>query len=122
VNIEREEMRTGTVSFADLIEARLSAKAKAAGYEELLRQLKEQANVRNSLLYASSEGYPRGVKDIESVLRSRKARTFRLLYIYCLLFPHSAHSVLAQQALLAFRVILGSLKREDIEGSEMYSG
>lgn len=113
--VNREEMRAATINLAEILEARLSAKANAAGYKEIVRQLREQANLRNRLLYASSEGYPGGVRDIETVLRTRKARTFRLLYLYCLLFPHNEPSILTQQSLSAFLVVLGSLKNEQTE-------
>lgn len=113
-HFEPDVLREGALNLAAQLEARLSSKANAAGYHRFLALVKKEANIRNRLLYAGSDGWPGEVADIENVLNARRRRTFVLLIIYCLLFPHSERSVLAQQVLIALNILTGSLTKEEI--------
>jgi hypothetical protein len=113
-NLKPDVLREGALNLAATLEARLSSKANAAGYHKFLAQLKKEANIRNRLLYAGDDGWPGEVKDIEDVLNARRRRTFILLIIYCLLFPHSERSVLAQQVLIALNLLTERLTKEEI--------
>jgi len=104
-----ERLSEASRNFAQMMAARLLAKSSKAGFKTFVKQVREIANQRNSLLYASSAGWPGAVKDIESVLLSRKARTLIILRIYCLLFHYKEHAFLAEQATIAFASVISEL-------------
>lgn len=87
---------------------------KINGRKNILDYLRAQANRRNCLLYAGSEGYPAKVQLPEGFLERRKKFVLCLLRAYLLIQPYSEKLTFVQDALDAFLSMAGSLKEHDL--------
>jgi hypothetical protein len=85
-----------------------------AGATSILSYIKEQANRRNQILYASPAGYP----DVKSVdpkfLEVREARVIVLIRAYLFIYPYPEIQPYVQAALDAFLSMLGKLPINDL--------
>lgn len=73
--------------------------------------LKNEANLRNKILYAGPDGYP-VVQDLKcSFVEERRRRVLSMLNLYLLIFPCKEHQLYVVQALTAFVDLLKGLKK-----------
>lgn len=84
------------------------------GLNDTLEYLKERANRRNRLLYATEQGIPRLERPAEQFLLGAKKRVLLLLGVFCLIFPYRRKALFVQQALDAFLLLLGRVGKEDL--------
>lgn len=74
--------------------------------------LKEEANLRNQLLYAGPDGYPE-VKELSaSYLIQRRSRVLAMINLYLLIYPYPDHQPFVTQALSVFLSLVRQLRRE----------
>lgn len=92
----------------------LNSFLEAKGAKDVVTYVKEQANTRNRLLYAGSDGYPHSVEVPEDFYPQRLARVTALLRTYLLIFPYREKQLFVQDCLDAFLAMLGSLKNHDL--------
>lgn len=71
--------------------------------------LRERANLRNLLLYASQGGYPDYQGDAPERLRQFKRHVFALLRMFLLIDPYSEHQSLVVQAVAGFVSVITNL-------------
>lgn len=87
-----------------------------AGATSITSYIKEQANLRNRILYATPSGYP----NVESVnpdfLNVREARVITLIRAYLLIHPYEIQPFV-QAAADAFLAMLGTLPVNDLHDS-----
>jgi hypothetical protein len=84
------------------------------GSKDIVTHLKNEANKRNQLLYASEKGYP-VVKDVNTDFFALKQRNIVvLLKAYLFIFPYSEIQPFVQQNLDAYLAMLGTLKEHDL--------
>ena len=88
--------------------------AQSAGFSNMTSYVKREANLRNQLLYASSEGYPAVSEVNPSFLAVRQAHVMALLRAYLFIFPYPERQPFVQDALDAFLVMLGRLEAHDL--------
>ena len=75
---------------------------KPKGYRNILRYLRREANLRNTVLYASPEGYP-VVSDFDDrFILERQARVLLILKATLLISPYSEHQPFVVSAISAF--------------------
>jgi hypothetical protein len=84
------------------------------GARDITAHIREQANLRNKVLYAGPDGYPviREVKEEFLLLRARKVHA--LLKAYLLIFPYNERQPFVQDALDAFLNMLGIVDVPDL--------
>ena len=85
----------------------MTAIATEAGSSTILSHLRQRANVRNQLLYASVEGMP--AVSLHNFLELQEGRVRTLIIIYLLIDPYAEHQLFVSQALLAFLKMLERL-------------
>lgn len=73
--------------------------------------LKNEANLRNEILYASPDGYPMIQSLDVGFLIERRVRVFAMINLYLLVFPYQEHQPFVTQALASFVKMLQQLKR-----------
>lgn len=95
------------VDYQSQIDQFLAAKGKAT-IREFLRN---EANLRNRILYADKNGYPTISSLGDHFLVERKARVWGMIYLYLLVYPYAEHQPFVSQALGAFVKLLDELKR-----------
>ena len=71
--------------------------------------LRQRANLRNRLLYASSDGYPDYQGDIMERLKQFKRNVFALLRMFLLIDPHPKHQSLVVQAVSGYVSVITNL-------------
>lgn len=82
--------------------------AKSKQVSSILKHLKERANQRNRLLYASAQGVPR-LPALNNFLLKKRMDVNRNLAIYLLIDPYPEQQIFVQQGLLAFLKMLDKL-------------
>ena len=88
---------------------------EAVNRNGVMRHLRKRANVRNTLLYAASEGYPIVKKaDVESGILEHRRNTFNLLLLFLLIDPYSDQQPFVQHCLDQFLQMLGYVP-DDVE-------
>lgn len=92
----------------------LNAFLEAKGAKDIITYVKEQANVRNRLLYAGSDGYPNAAQVPDNFYQQRLDRVTTLLRAYLLISPYREIQSFAQDCLDAFLAMLGPLKDHDL--------
>ena len=70
--------------------------------KSMIQHSRDIANMRNRLLYASSEGCPYAKSPIDPYIESREKIVMMYLKIYLLIDPHKEKQLFVQQALNAF--------------------
>jgi len=88
---------------------------ESKGLKDTVDYLKERANRRNLILYASERGIPSVTGSAGRFVIGAKERVMSLLGVFCLIFPYREKALFVQQALDAFLLLLGQVKREDID-------
>lgn len=72
--------------------------------------LRERANLRNRVLYASSDGIPTVEGDLDQGLAIHQRNVFMMLKLYFLIDPYAEHQEFVQQSLDGFLKVTGYLK------------
>lgn len=98
--------RTEAVDYAHQI----TEFTKAKGIPSVKTFLKNEANLRNKILYAAPDGYPVVQELKESFVNERRRRVLSMLNLYLLIFPYKEHQPYVAQALVAFVDLLKGLK------------
>ncbi len=111
-----------TISKADsnevfTFESNFEELIKGKNYSDALKYIKDIANERNRLLYASTLGRPKVTGDIEGFLNNQKKKVIVILTILLMVDPWekiqgSSHFV--QQALDSFLLLLKRINTEDV--------
>lgn len=73
--------------------------------------LKKEANLRNKILYAGPDGYPKISNLDTDFLLERRGRIIVMINVYLLIFPYTEHQPFVTQALDAFIKMLKKLNR-----------
>jgi hypothetical protein len=76
--------------------------------------LKNEANLRNEILYATPNGYPTIPSLDVGFLIERRNRVLAMINLYLLVFPYQEHQPFVTQALASFIKLLQQLKRSRI--------
>ena len=74
---------------------------------DVMKHIRERANLRNQILYAGSEGYPGVSGDIDAGLREFQVRIFRSLRILLMIDPYRKHQEFVKHALGVFLGVVG---------------
>ncbi|MCK4743358.1 MAG: hypothetical protein KAT25_06035 [Sulfuriflexus sp.] len=72
------------------------------GVEDIKNYAKKQANRRNQLLYASSEGYLADIEIEDKFYPAQKSRVFAMLNAYLLIVPYAVNCQFIQDSLNAY--------------------
>jgi predicted ATP-grasp superfamily ATP-dependent carboligase len=72
------------------------------GVEDIKKYVKDQANRRNKLLYASNDGYPGNVDIEDKFYPAQKNRVFAMLNTYLLIEPYAVNCQFVQDTLNAY--------------------
>ena len=94
-----------TYDFSD----ELKSIAETHNEQSILKYVKELANRRNTLLYASSAGVPKVVDLSDGFLMKQRDIVFQHLTIYLLIDPYAQQQLFVQQCLDAFLKMLDIL-------------
>lgn len=76
--------------------------------------IRQQANLRNKILYAAPDGYPSISNLKEEFFTNRQKRIFALLKAYLFIYPYKERQPFVQDALDAFLAMLGILDTHDL--------
>jgi hypothetical protein len=85
---------------------RMAELASEASATSIHRYLEDRANLRNKLLYASSNGYFQSGGDLNEIFNYYRQNVFTLLKIYFMVDPYEKKQNFAQQCLTSFLSIL----------------
>jgi hypothetical protein len=88
--------------------------ASHRGAKNISVYIREQANLRNKLLYAGPEGYPGHVDLSGDFFTVRQTRVMALVRGYLFVQPYQERLSFVQDALDAFLAMLGELKDHDL--------
>ncbi len=88
----------------------------AKGAASVKAFLKKEANLRNEILYAAPDGYPKISSVDVGFLVERRTRVLAMIYLYLLVFPYQEHQPFVTQALASFVNMLRQLKRSRSAG------
>ena len=88
--------------------------ATVKNVKKITDYIKRQANTRNVILYASTQGIPKIKLPIEGFLERKRSIVFGHLVIYLLIDQHKEHQLFVQQALTAFLKMLNAVPRDII--------
>lgn len=92
----------------------LNELALSTGKTDALSYIKEIANLRNLLLYANENGFPKINGSIDQILTLRQNKVILLLKILCLIFPYRERALFVTQCINAFLLMMGSIKEDSI--------
>jgi hypothetical protein len=84
------------------------------GVQDIRKHLDELANRRNSLLYATDEGYPSSVDLSPTFFQEKTVRVLALIRAHLLIQPYSEELTFVQDSLSAFLAMLGRLESEEL--------
>lgn len=88
--------------------------ATVKNVKKITDYIKRQANTRNVILYASTQGIPKIKLPIEGFLERKRSIVFGHLVIYLLIDQHKEHQLFVQQALTAFLKMLNAVPKDII--------
>lgn len=74
--------------------------------------LKEEANTRNTLLYASPNGYPRLEALAENAFVERQNRVMAMINVFLLIYPYPKHQAFVSHAISVFNKLIDQLGRK----------
>lgn len=81
------------------------------GAADIVKYVKDRANVRNKVLYASNEGCP-GVEIKMGFVEAKKRKVLEMLKIYLLIKPHAKKQLFVQQSIYAYLKMLKAISSE----------
>jgi hypothetical protein len=82
--------------------------------DDIVKHIKDVANFRNKLLYASEKGYPRVTRPNHKLLESKRARVVTLYMIYLLIWPYREKQLFVQQCINSLLVMLNRIPLGDL--------
>lgn len=88
--------------------------AKHHGVKHISDFIRHDANLRNKILYASPEGYPGEIKNVDENLIKRQSRVMALIRGYLMIQPYQEQLTFVQDSLDAFLAMIGELKEHDL--------
>lgn len=94
--------------------AQMAQLATSRNADSILTYIRQQANTRNKLLYASPEGYPSDIVLGKQHLRNRTSHVFALVRAFLLIQPYREPLQFVQDTLNAFLAMLGVLKEHQL--------
>lgn len=77
---------------------------------DIIKYVKNLANLRNTILYAQAQGIPKITGKIDGHLEKRRRTVMTFLRIYSLIYPHEKKALFVEQALKAFLVMMGEIE------------
>ena len=78
--------------------------------KEIINNIRNKANLRNEILYASHDGITQSRNDITDFLSNKQNLVMLLLKIVCFIFPYNEKSLFVQQALNSFLLMMGDIE------------
>ena len=82
------------------------------GFKNIENFIKSEANLRNRILYASKEGFPK-IEDFQiGFIHERQKRVIKILMATLLISPYTENQPFVSQALEAYLQLIGKLKTE----------
>lgn len=99
-------------------QTQISAYVEANGAKDILSYLKNEANLRNKILYASPAGYPTVPEPNPEFLHKKVSHVFILLQTYLLIAPYAERQRYVQDALGAFLTMVGALEQQERVSTE----
>lgn len=88
--------------------------AEHRGVKNLANFIRDDANFRNRLLYASPEGYPAEMSNVAESLIKRQTRVMAMIRGYLMIQPYQEQQSFVQDSLDAFLAMIGELKEHDL--------
>ncbi len=85
---------------------------KAQGGGTIRAFLKEEANARNTLLYASPTGYPSVGALNEGFFVERQNRVMAMINVFLLIYPYQKHQAFVTHAISVFNKLIDQLGRK----------
>lgn len=79
---------------------------------DILKYVQEQANLRNKILYASTDGYPAITELQDEFFEVRRSRVMAMVLAFLLIEPWNESQLFVQQSLDAFLVMLKRVEDE----------
>lgn len=98
------------LSYKNQIESLVSSK----GVANISKHIEESANLRNLILYASSQSVPSTVKVEGKFFGAYQSRVFAMLRTYLMIIPYKEKLPFVQDSLDAVLQMLGSLEQDNI--------
>jgi len=87
--------------------------ATTKNVKKITDYIKQQANTRNVILYASTKGIPKiEHPPIDNFLERKREIVFGHLVVYLLIDPHREHQLFVQQGLTAFLKMLNAVPKD----------
>lgn len=96
-----------------LFEGALQELAEKASFDNIKKMVSDQANARNTLLYASDSQVPKSKAKLRD-LKTRKNRALSMLVISILIWQSDKNQTLVEHAILAFLRVISKLPVESI--------
>jgi hypothetical protein len=99
---------------------RLSYRRQIASYvethgaQDIVKHIREQANLRNTVLYAGPDGYPTLNQLQPEYLATRQTRVLAMMRAYLFIFPYQELQPFVQDALDAFLAMLGAIENHGL--------
>lgn len=78
--------------------------------KKILKQIEEKANLRNKIIYAEPNGGSHITSSIDDEIDRYYQRVFKLVRIYCLIYPHSEKFDFIQNAIDAFIFMMNDIE------------
>jgi hypothetical protein len=89
---------------------------QGANVKDIIEFVRDRANFRNKILYATPDGYPT-ISDIDRAMELYQKNVFTILRLYMLIDPYPGNQLLVQQALDAFLKTLRLLPNDLIDAN-----
>jgi len=77
---------------------------------DIIKYVKNIANLRNTILYARADGIPKITGKIDGHLEKRRRTVMTFLRIYSLIYPYKEKALFVEQALKSFLVMMGEIE------------
>jgi hypothetical protein len=77
--------------------------------DNIVKYIKDVANFRNKILYASEKGYPRIVRPNYKLLEVKRSRVITLYMIYLLIWPYREKQLFVQQCIDSLLAMLNKI-------------
>lgn len=77
---------------------------------DIIKHVRDIANMRNTILYARAEGIPKITGKVDGHLEKRRRTVMTFLRIYSLIYPYAEKALFVEQALKSFLVMMGEIE------------